>query len=49
MINVDNYKGLIRSMDRIFDVQKLSYEHLTYFELFERHLQRFSPTVRDYE
>ena len=49
MIDDDNYDISVRSMDWLFDVQDWSYEYATYFEFFERHLQRLSPMVRDYE
>ena len=48
MIDDDNYEILVRSMDWVFDVEEWSYEHTTYFEFLERHLQRFIPSVKDY-
>ena len=48
MIDDDYYEKPIRSIDWVFDVEEWSYEHTTYFEFLERHLQRFIPSVKDY-
>ena len=48
MIDDNNYEMPVRSMDWVSDVQEWSYEYSTYFEFFERHLQRLSPSVKDY-
>ena len=48
MIDDDNYEIPVRLMDWVFDVEECSYEHTTYFEFLERHLQRFIPSAKDY-
>ena len=48
MIDDDNYEIPVHLMDLVFDVEEWSYEHTTYFEFLERHLQRFIPSVKDY-
>ena len=48
MIDVGNYEIPDRSIDWVFDVEEWSYEHTTYFEFLERHLQRFIPSAKDY-
>ena len=48
MIDDDNYEIPVRSMDWIFDVQEWYFEHKTYFEFLERHLQSLSPSVKNY-
>ena len=48
MIDDDYYEIPVRSIDWVFYVEEWSYEHTTYFEFLERHLQRFIPSVKDY-
>ena len=48
MIDNDDYEIPVRLMDWVFDVEEWSYEHTTYFEFLERHLQRFIPSAKDY-
>ena len=48
MINDDNYEASVRSIYWVFHVEEWSYEHTTYFEFLERHLQRFIPSAEDY-
>ena len=48
MIDDDDFEISVRLMDRLFHVEELSYEHTTYIEFLERHLQRFIPSAKDY-
>ena len=48
MIDDDNYEIPVRSMDWVFDVEEWSFEHTTYFEFLESHLQRFIVSAKDY-
>ena len=47
MIDDGNYEIPVRSIDWMFDVEEWSYEHTTYFEFLERHLQMFIPSAKD--
>ena len=48
MTNDDNYEIPVRSIDWVLDDEELSFEHTTYFEFLERHLNRFIPSEKDY-
>ena len=48
MIDDDNCEIPVHSMDWVFEVEEWSYEHTTYFEFLERHLQKLSASVKDY-
>ena len=48
MIDDEDYEIPVRSIDWVFDFEEWSYEHTTYFEFLERHLQRFIPSAKDY-
>ena len=47
MIDDDN-EIPVRSIDWVFDVEEWSYEHITYFEFLQRHLNRSIPSEKNY-
>ena len=48
MTDDDSYEIPVHSIDWVFDVEEWSYEHTTYFEFLEEHLQRFIPPAKCY-
>ena len=47
MIDDDN-EIPVRSIDWVFDVEEWSYEHITKFELQQRHLKRYITSEKNY-
>ncbi len=48
MTNDHNSEIPVRSIDWVFDVEEWSFEHTTYFEFLERHLNRFILSEKYY-